>query len=40
MKDVFPVDAVVRDTGSAKGRGDFATKVFVAGELVEECPVI
>jgi hypothetical protein len=40
MKDIFPVDAVVKDTGSLKGRGVFATKAFIAGELVETCPVI
>jgi hypothetical protein len=40
MKDVFPVAAAVRDTGSVKGRGVFATKAFIAGELVEACPVI
>ena len=40
MKDIFPVEAVVKDTESLKGRGVFATKAFIAGELVETCPVI
>jgi hypothetical protein len=40
MKDIFPVEAVVKDTESLKGRGVFANKAFIAGELVETCPVI
>jgi hypothetical protein len=40
MNVVFPVKAVVKDTETVKGRGVFATTAFVAGELVESCPVI
>lgn len=30
----------VKDTGTAKGRGVFATRPFAAGEVVEVCPVV
>ena len=40
MKVVLPIKTVVKDTGTVKGRGVFATTAFVAGELVESCPVI
>jgi hypothetical protein len=40
MNVVFPVKAVVKDTGTKKGRGVFATTAFVAGEQVGSCPVI
>ena len=40
MEDVFPVYGVVKDTGSDRGRGVYATKAFSFGETVERCPVI
>lgn len=30
----------IRDTGSSKGRGVFASRQIFAGELVEACPVV
>lgn len=30
----------VRDTGTPKGRGAYATRAFAAGELVEACPAL
>jgi len=30
----------IRDTGSSKGRGVFASRQILAGELVEACPVV
>lgn len=35
-----PPYVYVKDTGTQKGRGVFAARPFVAGEVVEECPVI
>jgi uncharacterized protein len=37
---VVPPDAYVADTGTAKGRGVFAARAFVAGEVVEVAPVV
>jgi hypothetical protein len=34
------LDIVVKDTGTPRGRGVFANKAFVKGEVVEICPVI
>lgn len=31
---------IIRDTGTAKGRGVFASRDITAGEIVEACPVI
>ena len=33
-------DIVVKDTGTPRGRGVFANKVFIEGDVVEVCPVI
>jgi SET domain-containing protein len=33
-------DAHVKETGTAKGRGVFASRKFKKGELVEECAVV
>lgn len=33
-------DVCVRNTGTAKGRGVFALRAFVAGEVVEACPAV
>lgn len=35
-----PPEAHILDTGTAKGRGVFATRSFCTGELVEACPVV
>lgn len=35
-----PPSVYIRDTGTAKGRGVFASRAFSAGEVVEECPVV
>lgn len=44
IKDVkytdVPCDNIVKDTGTAKGRGVFAGRAYYAGELVETSPVI
>lgn len=32
--------ATIRDTGTAKGRGVFATRKISPGELIEVCPVV
>ncbi len=40
MNPIQPADIYVKDTGTIKGRGVFALRDFVAGEIVEECPVI
>ena len=37
---IYPPKVYVADTGTIKGRGVFAAKVFKAGELVELCPVV
>ncbi|MBD8900437.1 SET domain-containing protein-lysine N-methyltransferase [Rhodanobacter sp. DHG33] len=31
---------MIKDTGTAKGRGIFATRAILAGEIVEICPVV
>lgn len=35
-----PPSVYVKETGTPKGRGVFAARPFVAGEVVEVCPVI
>ncbi|HEX8353551.1 MAG TPA: SET domain-containing protein [Pyrinomonadaceae bacterium] len=35
-----PPSVYVRDTGTPKGRGVFASRAFGVGEVVEECPVV
>ncbi|HEY0172259.1 MAG TPA: SET domain-containing protein [Pyrinomonadaceae bacterium] len=35
-----PPSVYVKDTETTKGRGVFAARAFVAGEVVEECPVV
>jgi SET domain-containing protein len=35
-----PPSIYVKDTGTPKGRGVFASRAFSAGEVVEECPVV
>ena len=35
-----PCNGYVRDTGNATGRGVFAGRLFIAGEVVEVCPVV
>ena len=35
-----PCDGYVRDTGNATGRGVFAGRSYIAGEVVEVCPVV
>lgn len=37
---LVPPAVYVAETGTARGRGAFASKAFVAGELVEACPVV
>ena len=37
---IDPPSVYVRETGTAKGRGAYASRRFTAGEVVEECPVI
>lgn len=37
---MFTVSLQIRDTGTTKGRGVFATRPFAKGELVEICPVL
>lgn len=38
--DFQPALGVIRDTGTVKGRGAFATRDIAAGEVVEVCPVL
>ena len=38
--DFQPSLGVMRDTGTAKGRGMFAPRPIAAGEVVEVCPVL
>lgn len=35
-----PPSAYVKETGTPKGRGVFAKRPFVEGEIVETCPVV
>ncbi len=37
---VHPPGVYVKDTGTAKGRGAYAARAHVEGELVEACPVV
>ncbi len=37
---VKPPAVYVKDTGSAKGRGVYAGRAFLDGEVVEVCPVV
>lgn len=37
---IIPPHVYLKDTGTSKGRGVFASKAIKAGELVELCPVI
>ncbi len=37
---IDPASVYVKDTGTARGRGAFATRSFKAGEIVETCPVV
>ena len=37
---LHPPAVCVRDTGTPRGRGVFATRPFAAGEVVEVCPVV
>lgn len=37
---IVPPSIVVRDTGTEKGLGVFATQIFQAGEIIEVCPVV
>ena len=40
INPIYPADVYVKDTGTIKGRGVFASRDFSAGELVEACPII
>ena len=40
MNRVTPPDVYIKDTGTAKGRGVFASRAFRAGETVEVAPVV
>ena len=35
-----PPDAYIQDTKTAKGRGVFAARAYISGDVVEVCPVI
>jgi hypothetical protein len=37
---VKPPSVYVKDTGTAKGRGAYAAKPFLDGEIIEACPVV
>ena len=37
---IYPPDCYVKDTGTERGRGVFASHDFSSGEVIEECPVI
>lgn len=37
---IHPAEVYIKDTGTIKGRGVFASRDFSAGDLVEVCPVI
>jgi len=37
---IIPPTVIVKDTGTAKGRGVFAGRAFTVGEIVEESPVV
>ena len=37
---IVPPAVYIKDTGTPKGRGVFAGRAFVQGEVVESCPVI
>jgi hypothetical protein len=38
--EVVPSSGYVKDTGTPKGRGVFASRSLQAGELVEVCPIL
>jgi hypothetical protein len=40
MAQLAPPPVIVKDTGTAKGRGVYSTHAFQTGEVVEESPVI
>jgi hypothetical protein len=40
VKTIKPVEAYIKETGTAKGRGVFAAREFKKGEVVEVAPVI
>lgn len=40
MEILSPRGVLVRDTGTSKGRGVFATRAYASGELVESCPAV
>lgn len=40
MTKITPADVYVTHTGTAKGRGVFASRAFRAGEIVEVAPVV
>lgn len=40
MADIAPAPAYIRETGTEKGRGVFASRDISAGEVVEVCPVL
>lgn len=35
-----PPTAYIQDTGTSKGRGVFAARAYICGEVVEVCPVV
>jgi uncharacterized protein len=37
---LHPPSVYVRETGTTKGRGVYASRAYEAGEVVEDCPVI
>lgn len=37
---LIPPNIYIKDTGTAKGRGVFASRAFGSGEVVEICPVV
>ena len=40
MQQIHPPSVYVKDTGTASGRGVFASRGFKSGETVEVCPVV
>ena len=40
VAEIHPPEVTMRDTGSVRGRGVFALRAFLAGDLVETSPVI
>ena len=37
---LLPPNVYIKDTGTAKGRGVFASRAFKSGETIEICPVV